>query len=223
MSLSLRRRDILLIISLWALACVGILTLVLLFLSWKPVGGSISALPGNAATPIPMAYQIDNEEMTALNQYPRAEEAARNWAADAQLVAVNAGWSYVLMLEQIGTPTRWSYHFYSPEQKRLLFVVIEPEGEIHTVKHALKTTLPPQPIMIEKWQVDSPQALAIWLSYGGDKMLQTNPGFDLMVQLRANQPNPVWSVMALDKRIEILYAVTLDANEGAITTVNPEG
>ena len=79
-------------------------------------------------------------------------------------------------------------------------------------------TLPPRPVPADNWVIDSPAALALWLDYGGNQMLQTNPGLEILVQLRVanDTQQPVWMVIGLDNRTEDLRRVVIDAEAGTV-------
>lgn len=181
--------------------------------------GGPTATPGPAPT-----HTVTYVQVTGLTQYPLAEAAASGWAADARLVSANADWPQVISLDQIGTPTEWTYRFYSPEKKRLFFAIVSPAGQVQTIEHAIEVTLPPRTLDLETWSVDSPAALAIWLDYGGSQLLRTNPGLELVIQLRSigATSRPVWMVVGLDERTQNVHVTAVDAGEGAVVTASPE-
>jgi hypothetical protein len=209
----------------FSLACFSILVVVMLVLGSQPsVVNPAEESPGLSKTPGPEpTHTVTYVEVTGLNQYLLAESAARTWAADAQLVSANADWPKVFNLDQVGEPVSWTYRFYSPGKKRLFFAVVEPDGQVQTIEHVVPITLPPQPITTDDWVMDSPAALAIWLDYGGHQMLRTNPGLELLAQLRSvsNHPRPVWMIVGLDSRTEDVLTVVIDANQGTVVTSQP--
>lgn len=221
-----RRRDLILITGLICLACLSVFAVTLLILRAQPRSAESATTGTNpASTPGPQpTHTVTYVAVTGLNQYQSAVAAAQSWAADAQLVSASANWPFVTAVDQIGEPTVWNYRFYSPAKRRLFFVKIEPEGQVETIEHAIKVTLPPQPIAMSDWLLDSSAALAIWLDYGGAKMLQTNPGLELLVQLRSTSQytSPVWVVTGVDDRTELIRVVAVDAREGVVLTTSSE-
>ncbi len=220
----IRRRDLILLSGLISLACFSMITVLLLILRSQPEP-AVSAPTANGGTPGPApTHTVTFVQVTGLSQYPLAEAAAIAWAADAQLVSANADWPRVLEIGQVGQPTTWNYRFYSPAKKRLFFVFVEPDETVRTIEHRIPVTLPPATVDLEEWQVDSPVALAVWLDYGGSKLLRNNPGLEVVAQLRRvnNNPDPVWMVIGLDKRTDDLHVVVVDATQGAVVTTSPE-
>lgn len=214
-SIKTYRLEILLLGGIWFLACISMIGVMLLILNRQPL--ALASNPG--LQPVQNANHI---HIADLNQYPLATTAASTWAADAQLISANAAWSYLLNRDQINQPVSWIYRFYSPARERLLFVIIEPDGQIRTIEHVAKTSLPPSVISPDDQLVDSSTALNTWLEQGGDKMLRTNPGFDLIIRLHkpANKFEPVWSVMGLDRRTGTMHVVDIQAGQSLVTNIS---
>jgi hypothetical protein len=222
----IHRRYIILLIGALSLACFSLIIVTFLILQNQPVvAGEVATPTGPTPTPGPQpTHTVTFVQITGLGQYPLAEAAAKSWATDAQLVSANADWPQILSIEQMGTPTTWNYRFYSPTKERLFFVLVEPDGQLRTVEHQIKVTLPPKEITMDSWGVDSAAALAVWLDYGGSKLLRSNPGLEVVAQLRMmnNNPNPVWIVVGFDRRTEDVHVIVVDANQGAVVTTSPE-
>lgn len=219
----IRRRDIILLIGLLSLACTSVIVVMLLVLQARPAEVTVAPEPTNTPGPQP-THTVTHVQITGLSQYSPAMAAAQAWAADAQLVSASANWPFVVGMDQIGQPTQWTYRFYSPDKARLLFVMVEPDGQVRTVEHVVKVTLPPRPLAIDEWLIDSPAALATWLDYGGSEILRNNPGLEVAVQLRGVSDNsgPVWLVVGSDERTETIHMVVIDARQGVVTTTSPE-
>lgn len=205
---------------LLALACVSVLTVALLVLRYQPASeptevATSVAVPGPQPT-----HTVTFTQVTGLSQYKLAQTAAQSWAADAQLVSANAAWPKVIGKAQVGEPTLWTYRFFSTEKQRFFFVNVAPDGAVETIEHIKPVSLPPRPLPNDSWVIDSSAALAIWLDYGGAKVLGENPGLEMLIQLRMvnNNANPVWIVAGLDNRTEQIHTVVIDANRGVVTT-----
>ncbi|GIK41678.1 MAG: hypothetical protein BroJett011_55110 [Chloroflexota bacterium] len=217
----LHRRDLILLSGVLSLACVSVLVVVFLVLSYQSAPG---ALPETISQPGPQpTHTVTFVQITGLGQYASAQAAAQAWASDAQLVSANAVWPKVLSKDQVGEPTVWTYRFYSPAKARLFFVTVDPAGQLQTIEHVAPVTLPPATIAADSWLVDSPAALALWLDNGGAKMLGGNPGLELLIQLRSvtNKPNPVWLIAGLNNQTEEVHTVIIDANQGVVTVTQP--
>lgn len=216
----LRRQDLILLTGLLALACVSVLTVALLVLRYQQapeptLAANSAAVPGPQPT-----HTVTFVQVTGLSQYKLAQAAAQRWAGDAQLVSANAVWPKVVSKAQVGEPTLWTYRFFSVEKQRLFFVNVAPEGQVETIEHVKPVSLPPRPLPLDSWTIDSSAALAIWLDYGGAKVLGENPGLEILIQLRTvnNNANPVWIVAGLNNRTEQIHTVVIDANQGVVTT-----
>ncbi len=222
----IRRRDIILLTGAISLACFSLIVVAMIILRSQSALGDPEAV-SSSATPTPgpkPTHTVTYVQITGLTQYPLAEAAAQAWSDDAKLVSANADWPQIINMDQIGSPTAWTYRFYSTEKERLFFAVVEPGGAVRTIEHGVRVTLPPRTIDLAAWSIDSPSALAIWLDYGGSRLLRTNPGLELVVQLRtlSSSPDPVWMVVGLDNRTEDIHIIAVDANEGAVVTTSPE-
>ena len=218
----LHRRDLILLTGLLSLACVSVMAVIFLILSHQPVGESAAVTAASVPGPQP-THTVTFVRVTGLGQYALARAAAQSWATDAALVSANATWPKIISKDQVGEPTVWTYRFYSPAKARLFFVVVDPQNQVETIEHVAPVTLPPLPIAADSWVIDSPAALAIWLDNGGAKMLGSNPGLEMLIQLRSinNNPNPVWLVVGLNNQTEEVHTVIVDANQGAATITQP--
>ena len=215
----LRRQDIILLIGLFSLACFSIIVVALLIIRFQSgqaaqsTAGQVTETPGPQPT-----HTVTYTQVTGLSQYRLAEAEARAWAGDAQLVSANANWPRVLNQDQVGEPETWTYHFYSPSKEHLFIVNVQPDNRTLGFEHVVRITLPPPLLGTESWVVDSPAALAIWLDNGGADMVRTNPGLEMIVQLRhlRDYPNPVWMVIGSDQRTEDIHIIVVDTTEGKV-------
>jgi hypothetical protein len=196
---------------------------VLWTLQVQPV--QVVVTPELTSTPGPQpVHTVSYVQVTGLSRYPLARAAARAWAVDAKPILAGASWSRVVEIAQIGEPTQWRYRFYSASKARLFFVIVEADDQIRTIEHVVEVTLPHRTLAADDWLIDSPAALAIWLDHGGSELLRSNPGLELVIQLRSisNSPSPVWLVVGLDERDGSVHKVVIDANLGTVLTITPE-
>lgn len=216
-----------LLTGLLSLACFSIIVVGLLILRFQSASaGPEISQPGNNSVAGPQpTHTVTFVEITALSQYRLAEVEAQNWSTDAQLVSASANWPRVLDTEQIGVPSEWTYNFFSPGKERLFIVKVEPDGQVESIEHIARITLPPPVLSLGDWVVDSPAALALWLDYGGADLIQTNPGLEVLIQLRYlnDQPNPVWVVIGTDTRSQTIHIVVVDVIEGTVVTTRSSG
>jgi hypothetical protein len=220
----IRRRDLILLSGLFSLACFTAVVMMMLILQSQPGGTTSLSAAQPTGTPAPQpTHTVVFVQITGLGQYPAAATAAQAWAQDAALVSATANWPYVTRLDAVGEPAEWNYRFYSPGRARLLLVTVDPDGRVQSLEHPVPVTLPPAVIPADTWVMDSPAALAVWLDYGGHQMLRTNPGLELMVQLRADnqQPQPVWTVLGVDSRTQEARMVMINAHEGGVVASQP--
>jgi hypothetical protein len=196
-----------------------------LVLRYQPAAEPVPVTAAAGAPGPQPTHTVTYVQVTGLGQYQPAKAAAQSWAADAQLISANATWPKVISKDKVGEPTLWTYHFFSPTKQRLFFVNIDPAGQVETIEHVVPVTQPPVPIAADSWVIDSPAALAIWLDNGGAKMVGSNPGLEMLVQLRTinNNPNPVWLVVGLNNQTEEVHTVVIDANQGILTLTQPGG
>jgi len=210
----IRRRDIILLLGLMSLAAVAVIVVALLILRDIGRQEKVRELPEAAPKP---THTIPNQMVTGLNQYNQmAKPAALAWSSDAELIAASAKWHQLLSLSQVGEPTLWTYHFYSPSKKLKLFVSVEADGQTQIFVHPLEVPLPPHPVATEGWLMDSSVALATWLDHGGSEVLQNNLGLDLIIQLRSTKKlaGPVWIVVGINEQTNTTHMVVVDATKG---------
>lgn len=211
---NIRRRDIVLLVGLFSLAGVIIITIGLLIL--RDAGQQ--TLEPVAVDEALLNYQIAHTETTGLHQFQLAQQVALQWANDAALIFASASWSQVTAIEQVGQPGEWVYHFYSPQKARKLFVTVQPDNTVQTIQHAIQVTLPPVTVPTENWVIDSPDALATWLSNGGDQMVFNNPNLELIAQLRnvRGSGRPIWMVVGLDRQSGTTHSILIEAKGGKL-------
>jgi hypothetical protein len=162
-------------------------------------------------------------EITARRLYPAAEALARAWEPDVQLVGANASWP-TTAINLVGNPTDWSFRFYSPARARLYLVGVSHDGQAAGVPHFQKETNSPPVINVGAWTVDSPEALARWLDYGGGALLGQNPGTDVTIQLGAEPGSgqPSWVITGFDTTGSQALAVKVDAATGQVSIFGGE-
>jgi hypothetical protein len=172
--------------------------------------------PGPVAVPLPeVTYDLSDATVTAKTVYPLAQEVARNRQADVQLASISATWGET-NVKTVGSPTAWTFQFYSPETNRIYVVVVD-QGQAQLIREAF-TPHPSPPIHEESWPIDSDEALGIWLSYGGGQFLMAHlAGTKVVAQLAISPDGPqaIWTVAGLSERGQAYFTVLVDAATGA--------
>jgi len=165
-------------------------------------------------------FTVVPSQVTAKSMQAFTRDTLALWAADAQFYTVAATWDGV-ELEQVGQPATWTYRYYSSEQKRLFFITISPQGQITPTSHGERVYHPPQPIVMADWVVDSPQAVNIWLNYGGAAMLAALPGIQVVAQLQIPEPGKplTWTVAGYDRISNHYHTVFINAKTGKVLNI----
>jgi hypothetical protein len=109
-------------------------------------------------TPAP---QPDLDVPTARQYYPDAVEAARARDVGAKLASAAGGWTPIIKADNLNSGrTGWTYHFYLPSEKKMLWIAVDRGGEVRTVQEQDWDT-PPGLIDDQGWKIDSAEALAL--------------------------------------------------------------
>jgi hypothetical protein len=213
--MKLRARDIIFLIVGWLFAAMVLVVLVLVFRSQVSKSARVPR-------PVP-TYTVVYTQVTARGLFPSAEATALAWRPDAQPVSLTATWRGTAV-NIVGAPVDWTFRFYSPSRQHYYFVTIAPEGQIQGIEHARQVDLPPPLIPNDAWRVDSVEALATWLDYGGGAMLGAKPGIEVSAQLNVPTPggDPAWAVVGFDPGSNDYLTVMIDADNGEVLqTVEP--
>lgn len=198
------------IIILWGLA--GVVVVVFVVLSQL-----ISRAPAQSVAltaPPVREHHLPAVPHSAKSYYPRADQSARSWQGDAQLVSATSSWSFA-QVDDFSEPVDWTYQFYSPGTQQL-YVVSVGETEATTIVSSLSPYELPT-VSIDRWSVDSNQALGTWLDYGGAQFLGKHSIVNVSARLRHNaQGGLEWSVAGLDADNEAVHMVRVDAASGQV-------
>ncbi len=215
----IRRRDIILLTGLFSLAGVVVIAVAMLIIRQNNTFATETDV-----RPQPQAtFTVTYQQITGLKQYGLAEKESKIWADDAELVVASTDWPQVANAEQVGQPSDWSYHFYSVTKKHKFMVMVSAAGQVQTFEPPTTSNLVPRAIATKNnsWVIDSPQALAIWLDYGGYEVLRNNPNLELIMQLRSvkERSSPIWMVVGLNRQTQKTRVVVIDAGQGTVIQV----
>lgn len=218
MKFKLRRRDLFLILAFWLIGAIL-------------VGGVVYFVvmqPQQPTTTLAIAPQIRPQatvtvihtQITAKSLQPGTVNQVASWEEDAQLISIAATWEKTDM-NQVGQPTSWTYRFYSPSQRRLYFATARGDGQVTGTSHSERIHTPPYTIPLDKWQMDSPEAINTWLNYGGAVMLTAIPGIQVVAQLQINTPEEplTWTVAGYDPITKNYHTVFINAETKEVTNI----
>jgi hypothetical protein len=217
----LKRREVLILAALWIVVGGLICGVTAWLLASRPAVqlglGEPTATPSPAPT-----YTVQFVQVTARQLYPAAEALARAWEPDAQLAGVNASWP-ATAVDQVGNPTDWSYRFYSPARSRLYLVGVSSAGQAVGMEHLGRETSAPSVINLDKWKVDSSEAIAHWLDNGGGALLSQSANIEVTMQLGVEPEagQTVWFVTGSGGSEGQGLALKVDAATGQTSVWQP--
>ncbi len=159
-------------------------------------------------------YRLPAIPQSARNLYPLADQAARSWQKDARLVSASASWLFV-EIDHLSQPTNWTFQFFSPRTQKM-YVVSVSDQQVTTIRDSLSPyTLPSA--SVERWSLDSHQALAAWLNHGGGDFLKQHPIVDVNAMLRPGDGESLeWVVIGAVRDSQTMYQLRIDARSGAV-------
>ena len=218
MKLGLSRREIFILLVGWLFVCLGLVGV----LYWFVRRGGSDSLAVSTPSVVPQAtYTVEFTSQTAKGLLPLAQNQATVWRADAQLVSVTARWEKAA-LNVVGQPTTWTFRFYSPGLRRYYFVTVQAEGQVAGVSHGEPVRRAPALLALDQWVVDSPEAINLWLNYGGIQMLSETSDIQVVAQLSTPNPpgsSPTWTVAGYDSASDSYHTVFINAQSGEVLEV----
>lgn len=196
---------------------IGVLLLVvlavyggLLLLVSGGLGGNLPQVgPPGGPTP---SYKV----LTAQEAYSQAEKVAREWQGDARLSSATATWSQPTVAELTTGQTAWGFSFVSPSAEETAIVtVIGQQTELVQAQQASKV---PELLDVAGWQVDSPQAMRMFLENGGEGFLRDHPESEIHLRLstRAQEGTIHWLAIGLSADGQSSSFLQIDAITGRV-------
>lgn len=196
---------------------IGVLLLVvlavyggLLLLVSGGLGGNLPQVgPPGGPTP---SYKV----LTAQEAYSQAEKVAREWRGDARLSSATATWSQPTVAELTTGQTAWGFSFVSPSAEETAIVtVIGQQTELVQAQQASKV---PELLDVAGWQVDSPQAMRMFLENGGEGFLRDHPESEIHLRLstRAQEGTIHWLAIGLSADGQSSSFLQIDAITGRV-------
>jgi hypothetical protein len=207
--------------TLWALGLGVVSVFVLLayvLLRPTPLAVGLQDRTEAVATVVPTGasdaagvYRLPKTPYTARTLYHQAEQAAREWQSDAAPVSASTSWPFV-DLDRFSGPVDWSYSFFSPGTHQLYVV------DVHQTRVTpIRRTLVPYalPVLsLDRWQVDSHEALSKWLGSGGADFMRAYPIVDVSARLGVQEGRTVWTIVGADRAGRSAFSIELDASTG---------
>ena len=173
----------------------------------QPESVSVTAPPARV-------HHLPDIPQSAKKLYVWADQAARTWKGDAELVSTATSWPFA-RVEDLSKPVDWTFQFFSPSTQHLYAVTVR-DTQATPFREGLSPYSLPT-ISIEDWQIDSHQALGIWLDYGGAMFLTSHSVVDISARLRySEQERLVWIVAGLVRGSQTVYVVAVDAQSGEV-------
>jgi hypothetical protein len=155
---------------------------------------------------------------TAREAYSMAQQEAQAWQDDAQLVGATASWNSVQADQLLRQNASWGFTFLSPQARQVRIVSVGQESAqgVQTI-NATPRTLALDPA---SWQVDSPQALTLFLDNGGREFLAQHPAATVTLRLGREQgaERSAWLAFGLDSSDRSSMTLQVDATTGEVTS-----
>ena len=202
---------------LWGLAVIVLLIMAALtyllsrpalpapLLGQGPASGSVQQPVGvPAGVPATVqTYLLPGMPYSARSLYDRAEQTAKEWRPDASLVSVAASWPFAT-LDRLSGPVDWTLSFFSPSTQSVHVLNVHPD-QITPIRRGEVLSPYPLPVIeIDRWRVDSYEALNAWLNGGGGDFLRSHPVVDVGARLRVEDGRAVWTVIGT-RRVDALH------------------
>jgi hypothetical protein len=157
----------------------------------------------------------EEEAFTAKTAYTRAEAVAKGWQEDARLVSARAAWGNATESGFREGKTSWAFYFLSPQARQIRIFSVTAEEAVGTrTMDALSIS---DGIDLTLWQVDSPQAIQLFLDEGGQAFLDQHPDAGVNLQLILDEQNrQVWMASGFSGSDQASLTVILDAQTGEV-------
>ena len=198
------------ILGVMLIAVYGTLAVLIVAMSG---GGPLGTAAGEGVEPL--------SPVSARVAYPAAFTAAEEWQTDVQLISATASWSNVTSEADLEQQVTWGYTFLSPQTRQIQVVSVSPDGTeaVRTMNASAKT----RATDVTAWQVDSAEALRLFLDNGGRDFLAQHPGatVSLRIGLEENGDRLVWFAVGVYSPERATIVLVVDASTGELISVAP--
>jgi hypothetical protein len=113
----------------------------------------------------------------------------------------------------------WGFHFISPSKSQ--FCIVSVTGEAARLIDSGSIPRVPVLLGLSDWQVDSPQALSIFLDHGGRDFLAAHADADVHLQLLTGIENEtlLWLAAGLSPNDRVAHTVPINAVTGEVVEI----
>lgn len=161
-----------------------------------------------------------NPGQPALISFGRAHGRARGWQEDASLITASATWPVVNSADEVrGGRASWNFVFYSPVNDTAVSTNVVDEkvsvGDPYPIDQILN------PLQISGWQIDSDDALNIFLTNGGENFINSQTDVTVATQLStiSESGRMEWLISAFANRNGETLTLVIDASTGDVIEV----
>lgn len=183
-------------------------------LAVTPVAGAGGVV---AATRAPFE---PSEGQPALLSFGRAHSKALAWDGEASLITASATWPQVNSADDVrGGQASWNFVFYSPvNDTAVSTTVVDKQVSVGDPYPTYQTL---NPLQISGWQIDSDDAINLFLVNGGEAFLRDQIDVSLTSQLSTITGNGrmEWLISAFANRNGETFTIRIDASTGDILEV----
>ncbi len=162
---------------------------------------------------------------SAIVAYAAAQKTAIAWQPDAQLLNAQATWPQGATVAELRQgETSWGFTFYAPaaQQIALISVVEDQASLISQGEHQQSDPL----LSASGWNLDSQDAIEIFLSEGGNTFLANSGVSTLTMALLASDVEGngrlEWQLSLFSMQTGQAFTMRLDATSGEVLSTNPE-
>jgi hypothetical protein len=153
----------------------------------------------------------------ALVSFGRAHGRAQSWAPDASLMTASATWPLITDVDTLREgKANWNFVFFSPDTSTAVSANVVDEQV--SVGDPYPITQPVNPLQISGWQIDSDQAIGIFLVNGGEAFLREQTDVSLTSQLStvSGGTRMEWLFSAFANRNGETFTIVIDASTGDV-------
>lgn len=149
-----------------------------------------------------------------------AQDRARIWQADAQLLRVSATWPEGIELEKMLSGREgWSYTYYSPTARTTAVVTVADDAVNFIPGREIDATV--NPLDAASWLIDSNIAASIFFGNGGLDLAQeiADPTLIMNLSFITDETQAEWLISLFSEQRGTTFSMRVDANTGDIVDI----
>ncbi|MBK6326569.1 MAG: hypothetical protein IPF56_11635 [Chloroflexi bacterium] len=176
--------------------------------------------PVESGTAIQPAPGVLANGQTALSALAVANNQAKVWQADAQLLKATATWSAKDGRPYISGASSWAFTFYSPGATAVAQISVADNQPSPPLVSQTEIQLTPLDIS-GGWKIDSPQAVSQIMENGGTEFLSRKNDTSITMSLNTIGENGrmEWFVSLFDEQSDNFIALRMDATSGEVLEI----